>query len=112
MQLILPVALDCVHFVRHALHKSANKRAWTCCRYHLATGGQARGWAGVQALNVQNAGATAVLLYDDQINDYFTPASNGTVTGITLPAMSLPRILGQLLVSATQVQPARPCKVQ
>lgn len=57
-----------------------------------------------QALNMLNAGAAAVLVYDDQINDYFVAASNDTVSGITLPAMSLPRRLGQLLVSATAVR--------
>ncbi|KAK9839424.1 hypothetical protein WJX81_001331 [Elliptochloris bilobata] len=54
-----------------------------------------------KALNVQNAGAAAVLLFDDQIQDYFVAASNGSVAGISLPAMSLPRRLGQLLVSST-----------
>ncbi|BDA49389.1 probable c5a peptidase at N-terminal half [Coccomyxa sp. Obi] len=54
----------------------------------------------VKALNAQAAGAKAILVYDDQINDYFVPASDGTLSGITIPSGAIPRRTGQLLVSS------------
>lgn len=95
-----------------AQRKSLNMRAERRCTFQPCHSGSCQhgndaeslpvfAW---QALNMQNAGAAAVLVYDDQINDYFVAASNDTASGITLPAMSLPRRLGQLLVSATTVR--------
>ncbi len=63
-----------------------------------------RAGAGAQARHAQDAGAVAVVVYDNQINDYFTAASDGNA-GVALPAVSLPRRLGQLLVSATLARP-------
>lgn len=57
-----------------------------------------------QALNAQTAGAKAILVYDDQINDYFVPASDGSLSGISIPSGAIPRRLGQLLVSSSLVQ--------
>ena len=57
-----------------------------------------------QAQNAQAAGAAAVLVYDDQINDYFVPASDGSIAGINIPAGAIPRRTGQLLVSAATVR--------
>ena len=57
-----------------------------------------------QAQHAQAAGAAAVLVYDDQINDYFVPASDGSIAGITIPAGAIPRRTGQLLVSAATVR--------
>ena len=59
---------------------------------------------GLQALNAQAAGAKAILVYDDQINDYFVPASDGTLSGITIPSGAIPRRTGQLLVSSSLVR--------
>jgi hypothetical protein len=42
-------------------------------------------------------------VYDDQISDYFVPASDGTITGISIPSGSIPRRTGQLLVSSLLV---------
>ena len=42
-------------------------------------------------------------MYDDQISDYFVPASDGTITGISIPSGSIPRRTGQLLVSSLLV---------
>ena len=56
-----------------------------------------------QAQNAQAAGAKALLVYDDQISDYFVPASDGTITGISIPSGSIPRRTGQLLVSSLLV---------
>ena len=61
-----------------------------------------------QAQNAQAAGAKALLVYDDQISDYFVPASDGTITGISIPSGSIPRRTGQLLVSSLLVSPS-PC---
>ena len=57
----------------------------------------------MQAQNAQAAGAEALLVYDDQISDYFVPASDGTIAGIRLPSGSIPRRTGQLLVSSLLV---------
>lgn len=57
----------------------------------------------MQAQNAQAAGAKALLVYDDQISDYFVPASDGTITGISIPSASIPRRTGQLLVSSLLV---------
>ena len=57
-----------------------------------------------QAQNAQAAGAAAVLVYDDQINDYFVPASDGSIANINIPAGAIPRRTGQLLVSAATVR--------
>ena len=57
-----------------------------------------------QAQNAQAAGAKALLVYDDQISDYFVPASDGTITGISIPSGSIPRRTGQLLVSSLLVK--------
>ena len=56
-----------------------------------------------QAQNAQAASAKALLVYDDQISDYFVPASDGTITGISIPSGSIPRRTGQLLVSSLLV---------
>ena len=56
-----------------------------------------------QALNAQAAGAKALLVYDDQINDYFVPASNGSIQNLAIVSGSIPRRTGQLLVSAALV---------
>ena len=45
----------------------------------------------------------ALLVYDDQISDYFVPASDGTIAGIRVPSGSIPRRTGQLLVSSLLV---------
>jgi len=57
----------------------------------------------MQAQSAQAAGAKALLVYDDQIADYFVPASDGTITGISIPSGSIPRRTGQLLVSSLLV---------
>ena len=57
----------------------------------------------MQAQNAEAAGAKALLVYDDQISDYFVPASDGTIAGIGIPSASIPRRTGQLLVSSLLV---------
>ena len=57
----------------------------------------------MQAQSAQSAGAAAVLVYDNTINDYFVPAANGSASGIAIPAGAIPRRTGQLLVSAAMV---------
>lgn len=58
----------------------------------------------MQVANAQTAGAAAALVYDDQINDYFLMLTNETtVSNITVPGMSVPRRVGQLLVSSVEV---------
>jgi hypothetical protein len=57
----------------------------------------------MQAQRAQTAGAAAVLVYDNSINDYFVPAANGSAGGIAIPAGAIPRRTGQLLVSAAMV---------
>ena len=57
----------------------------------------------MQAQNAQAAGAEALLVYDDQISDYFVPASDGTIARIRIPSGSIPRRTGQLLVSSLLV---------
>ena len=44
-----------------------------------------------------------MLVYDDQISDYFVPASDGTIAGIKIASGSIPRRTGQLLVSSLLV---------
>jgi len=45
-----------------------------------------RAGAGAQARHAQDAGAVAVVVYDNQINDYFTAASDGNA-GVALPTV-------------------------
>lgn len=42
-----------------------------------------------------------MLVYDNQINDFFVPATDKD-TAVTIPAMAVPRMVGQLLSSAAQ----------
>eukprot|EP00884_Botryococcus_braunii_P006262 jgi/Botrbrau1/15637/Bobra.4_1s0022.1 len=55
----------------------------------------------VKVTNAEVAGAVAVLVYDNQINDFFVPATDKD-TPVTIPAMAIPRVVGQLLSSAAQ----------
>ncbi len=55
----------------------------------------------MQVANAQAANAVAVLVYDNQINDFFVPATDNA-NPVTIPAMAIPRLVGQLLSSATQ----------
>jgi hypothetical protein len=57
----------------------------------------------LQAQNAQAAGAKAILVYDDQINDYFVAASDGSISGLTIPSGAIPRRTGQLLASSSLV---------
>ena len=70
---------------------------------HKLSSCQKLGCVLMQAQNAQAAGAKALLVYDDQISDYFVPASDGTITGISIPSGSIPRRTGQLLVSSLLV---------
>jgi hypothetical protein len=69
----------------------------------LQQGGVSGVFTHLQAQAAQAAGARALLVYDDQISDYFVPASDGTITGISIPSGSIPRRTGQLLVSSLLV---------
>ena len=58
----------------------------------------------LQVANAQAAGAVAAMVYDNQINDYFLMLADGdSASSTTIPGMAVPRRVGQLLVSATQV---------
>ena len=51
-----------------------------------------------------------MLVYDDEINDYFVPAANGSANaGISIAAGAIPRRTGQLLVSAATVSSSKGC---
>lgn len=64
----------------------------------------------LQVANAQAAGAAAALVFDNQINDYFLMlADNASSTAISIPGMSVPRRVGQLLVSSTQVGTRAAC---
>lgn len=78
-----------------------------CCLALCSPGSCSLTWfvllGDLQAQNAQAAGAKAILVYDDQINDYFVPASDGTISGISIPSGAIPRRTGQLLVSSSLV---------
>lgn len=66
----------------------------------------------LQVANAQQAGAKAALVYDNEINDYFLMLANdSSVSSISIPGLSVPRKVGQLLVSSTQVIPPLPYKL-
>ena len=58
----------------------------------------------MQVANAQAAGAAAAMVYDNEINDFFLLAADGSsASSITIPGMSVPRCIGQLLASSTEV---------
>ncbi|KAK9815878.1 hypothetical protein WJX72_011193 [[Myrmecia] bisecta] len=55
-----------------------------------------------KAQHAQDAGAAAVIIYDNQLNDYFQILSDGNSAAITLPVLSVPRRVGQFLTASSQ----------
>ena len=57
-----------------------------------------------QVGNAQLGGAKAAIVYDNQIDDYFLMVANdSSASSIYIPGLSIPRKVGQLLISSTQV---------
>ena len=58
----------------------------------------------LQVGNAQLAGAKAAIVYDNQIDDFFLMVANdSSVSSIYIPGLSVPRKVGQLLISSAQV---------
>ena len=64
----------------------------------------------LQVGNAQLAGAKAAIVYDNQIDDYFLMVANdSSASSIYIPGLSIPRKVGQLLISSTQVLESKRC---
>lgn len=65
------------------------------------------GSAAMQMANAQLAGATAGIVYDNQIDDYFLMLANdSSAASVLIPGLSIPRKVGQLLISSIQASTA------